>query len=240
MRDVIAVMDKGFWSPTNAKDFEALGVHYAMALKRDLPFVRLLPHSQYRKHFLYRDQPQWWRQDEWEGRTIYHYLDKKGAADEEAGYLRRIEHAKTTDERRKNEAAYRAAKPALGTLSIVTDTGLDAAQVYALHKERREIEYAFDALQNDLRGDVTWMRTREAMVGHQFIHFLALHLYSQTLDHLRRKRLLSTYSVRDVLAHLSKIMVVEVDGRDVALPVTRQTQRLVDKLEVPITQKVGL
>lgn len=52
--------------------------------------------------------------------------------------------------------------------------------------------------------------------------------------------MLSTYSVRDVLTYLTKVMVVEVDGRDVPLPVTRQTQTVLDKLEIPITQKLGL
>ena len=240
LQEVIAVMDKGFWSPDNVKAFEESNVHYAMALRRDLPIVHLASSTQYRKHFLYREHAQWWRADEWEGRTLYHYLDKRIADDEESAYLRRIETAKTTELKRKEMAAYRKARHELGTLSILTDTGIDAAQVYTLYKERREVEYAFDALQNDLRGDVTWMRSREGMAGYFFILFLSLYLYSQVLDHLKCKKLTSTYSVRDVLTYLTKIMVVEVDGRDVLLPVTRQTQTMVDKLEVPITQTLGL
>lgn len=240
LRDVIAVIDKGFWSPENVKAFEDADVHYAMALKRDLPIVDLKPHTEYRKHFLYREHAQWWRKDEWGGRTIYHYLDKRIADDEESAYLRRLEKAETESQKRKIRAAYRQARDELGTLSLLTDTGMTAAETYGVYKERREVEYAFDALQNDLRGDVTWMRTREAMVGYHFILFLALHLYSQVLDHLKRKRMLSTYSVRDVLTYLTKVMVVEVDGRDVPLPVTRQTQTVLDKLEIPITQKLGL
>jgi len=87
----------------------------------------------------------------------------------------------------------------------------------------REVEYAYDALQNELRGDVTWMRSKESMVAYHFILFLALHLYSQVLDHLKRKKMLSTYSVRDVLTYLSKVDVVEVNGKDHLLPVTKQT-----------------
>ena len=239
-QETIALMDKGFWSPKNVSAFEDMGVHYVMALRRDLPIVDLKPHSQYKKHFLYRERAQWWRQTEWDGRVIYHYLDKRIADDEESAYLRRAEKADTPEEKRKVLAAYRATRHTLGTLSLLTDAGLDAAQVYELYKERREVELAFDALQNELRGDVTWMRTREAMVGYYFVLFLALHLYSQVLDHLKRKKLLSTYSVRDILTYLSKVMVLEVDGRDVPLPVTRQTQTVLDKLECPITQNLGL
>ncbi len=43
-----------------------------------------------------------------------------------------------------------------------------------------------------------------------------------------------------MLTHLSKVMVVEEGGRDYPLPVTRQTQTILDKLERPVTQTAGL
>ena len=240
LQEVITVLDKGFWSPQNVETFEKEGVHYVMALRRDLPIVDLKPHSKYCDYFIYREHAQWWRKDEWNGRIIYHYLDKRIADDEESAYLRRVENAGTLKEKRKIQKAYRQARDSLGTLSLITDSGLTAAEAYALYKERREVEYAYDSMQNDLRGDVTWMRSRESMVGYHFILFLALHLYSQILDHLKRKNLLATYSVRDILTYLQKVVTVEVNDQDVLLPVTRQTQTVLDKLEVPITEKLGL
>ena len=240
LQEAIAIMDKGFWSPSNVKAFEDAGIHYAIALRRDLPIVRLRPHSEYRNHFLHRDQAQWWRVDDWDGRAIYHYLDKKIAAEEEAGYLRRADRVETPKKKQRVMEAYETHRDALGTLSVLTDTGMGAAEVYALIKERRDIEYAYDALQNELRADVTWMRSKEGMVGYHFIVFLALHLYAQVLDHLKRKRMLSTYSVRDVLAYLSKVDVVEVNGQTYPLAVTAQTQAVIDRLEVPITEKLRL
>lgn len=239
LQEVVAILDKGFWSPENVKAFEAEDVHYAMALKRDLPIVDLRPHTEYRDHFLYRSHAQWWRRDEVDGRIIYHFLDKKIADEQESTWLQRIQEAETPKETRKLQEAYEAARDGLGTLSVITDTGLPAAEVYALYRERRDVEYAFDSLQNDLRGDVTWMRSRESMVGYHFILFLALHLYSQVLDHLKRKKLLSTYSVRDVLVYLSKVMVLEEEGATYPLPVTRQTQVVLDKLEVPKAPSAG-
>lgn len=55
-----------------------------------------------------------------------------------------------------------------------------------------------DALQNVLGAEVTWMRSRERLQNFLFIMFVALHLYSQVLDHLKRKDLLKRYSVSDV------------------------------------------
>jgi len=240
LRDVVAVIDKGFWSPGNIEAFENAKVHYAIALRRDLPIVDLKAHTQYKDQFLYRDATQWWRKDDWDGRTIYHFLDKTVAHNEESTYMRRLEKEEDPKAKKSIERSYKEHRTGLGTLSILTDTGLDASEVYRLYKERREVEYAYDNLQNDLHADVTWMRSKESMVGFHFIMFLALHLYSQALDHLKRKGMLSTWSVRDVLTYLSKVEVVEVDGADHLLPVTKQTQTVLDRLEIPITQNIGL
>jgi hypothetical protein len=240
IQETIAVFDKGFWSSDNVKTLEDHNVHYAMALKRDLPIVNLLPHTQYRRHFQYRGEAEFWRKEEWEGRYIYHFLNKKIAADEESVYFNRIEKANDSSEKKKIRASYRDHRNGLGTLSVITDTGVGAAEVYELIKERREVEYAYDALQNELRADVTWMRSKESMMGYMFISFLALHIYSQILDHLKRKKMNSTYSVRDVLTYLSKLDVVDVNGKTYPVPVTAQTQNVINRLELPITQNLGL
>ena len=240
LQELIAVFDKGFYSPDNVKTLEDGGAHYAMALRRDLPLATPTPHTQYRRHFQYRGNAQFWRKDEIDGRTIYHYLDKKIAAEEESAYFNRIEHATGPQEKQRIHASYRKHRHSLGTLSVLTDTGLGPAETYSLIKERREVETAYDALQNELHADVTWMRSKETMTAYLFITFLALHLYSQVLDHLKRKRMLSTYSVRDVLTYLSKLDVIDVNGKTYALPVTAQTQNVIDRLELPITQNLGL
>lgn len=234
MQDIIAVMDKGFWSPTNITFLEEAGIHYAIALKRNLPIVECAPHSQYKEFFHYRKHAQWWRSKEWEGRTIYHFLDKTIADQEESTYLMRVESGETSLKQ------YRLLKNGFGTLAILTDTGLTAQKTYELYKERRDVEYAFDTLQNTLGADVTWMRSKESMQGYMFIFYVALYLYSQVLDHLKRKDMLKEFSVQDILTYLSKVCVVEVNGQLRLGEVTRQTKRVIDLLEVPITDNMGL
>jgi transposase len=234
LKDCIAVLDKGFWSLDNMRELEEGHVHYAMALRRDLPMVKHASQSKYKEYFRYRKRAQWWRSTEWEGRVIYHFLDKSIADQEESTYLELIEEKKAT------MAEYKQLRDRFGTLSIVTDTGLSAEKTYALYKERRDVEYALDTLQNTLGGENTWMRSRDSMQGFLFIMFIALHLYSQVLDHLKRKDLLKRYSVHDVLTYLSKVCVVELDGKDHLAEVTKQTKKVIDLLEVPITKKLGL
>jgi hypothetical protein len=234
LQDLTAVLDKGFWSPDNMAYLESVPVHYAMALRRNLPFLKYVPHNRYKDYFFYRNHAQWWRSLDWDKRTIYYYLDKSIAASEESNYLEKVKEGKITNNR------YAQLKNKFGTLAILTDTGLSAEEVYALYKERRDVEYAFDTLQNTLDADVTWMRSRESLQGYLFIQFAALHLYSQVLDHLKRKKLLQQYSVQDILTYLSKVNVVEVNGKDRIGEVTKQTKRVIELLEVPITEMLGL
>ena len=234
IQDTIAVVDKGFWSPGNMKCLEDADIQYAMALKRDLPSIKHASQTQYKKYFRYRKRAQWWRSSEWDGRTIYHYLDKSIADLEESTYLERVEEGRST------MTQYKRLKKRFGTLSILTDTGLSAEETYSLYKERRDVEYAFGTLQNTLGAEVTWMRSRESLQGYLFIMFIALHLYSQILEHLKRKGLLSRYSVQDVLTYLSKVCIVEMDGKDRWGEVTKQTRKVIDLLEMPITESLGL
>jgi len=234
VQNIVAVMDKGFWSPKNLKYLEESNIHYAMAMKRDLKLIKHAPQTKYKDYFWYRKRVQWWRFTEWEGRVIYHYLDKTLADHEESTYLERVEEGRST------KTDYRQMKNRFGTLSIITDAGLSAEETYALYKERRDIEYAFDTLQNTLGADVTWMRSRESLQGYLFIQFISLYLYSQVLEHLKRKDMLSQYSVQDVLTYLSKACIVEMNGKDRFGEVTKQTKKLIDLLEVPITEILGL
>lgn len=233
LRNVIVIGDKAFFSEDNVKDLEKYETHYALALRRDLPFLRYPTNSRYQKYFLYRKSAQWWLEYMWCDRRVVQYLDKQIAAEEEVAFLQRIE------EKKVSKGEYRANKNRFGTLAILTDTGLPPQRLYELYKQRREIESSFDTLKNTLEGDKTWMQSRESLQGYFFILFIALHLYSQALDHLRRKDLLKKYSVHDVLSALSKVYLICVDGQDIVAEVTKSTRELIAELEMPITQKLG-
>ena len=235
LQDIVAIMDKGFYSQSNIECLEDAEIQYAIALKRDLPIVKQAPQPKYKQYFHFKKHAQWWRTTELGGgRVIYHYLDKTLADNEESAYLARVEEGKAT------KTQYNKLKKRFGTLSIITDTGLSAKEVYVLYKERRDVEYAFEAFKKTLEADVTWMRSRESLQGYLFIQFIALHLYSQVLDHLKRKDLLERYSVQDILTYLSKVCIVEVNEKDRLGEVSRQTQKVIDLLEIPITERLGL
>lgn len=232
-KDVTIVGDKAFYSADNVEWLDGTDIHYALALRRDLSFLEYPAASRYKEYFTYRKSAQWWREYKQGDRRIVHYLDKKIAAEEEVNFLHRIEEKKAT------KTAFQKARKQFGTLAIVTDTGLEPKELYEFYKQRREIEQMFDSLKNTLDGDKTWMQSRESMQGYYFILFIALRIYCQMLDHLKRKDLLKKYSVHDVLWDLSKVYAVNVDGKELVGEVTKSTRNIIKELEVPITEKLG-
>ena len=233
LRNVIVIGDKAFFSTENVDALEFHEVNYALALPRDLEFLEHPPPSRYRRYFLHKKSPQWWREYEWGERRVVHYLDKQLAAQEEASFLGRVEQGKA------KKKDHREKKNTFGTLAILTDTGKEPKELYELYKQRREIEQCFDSLKNTLDADKTWMQSREKLQGYLFILFIAFHIYSQVLLHLHRKELNEKYSVHDVLWYLTKAYIVPVDGRDIVSENLKSTRKLVAELEVPITQKLG-
>lgn len=83
------------------------------------------------------------------------------------------------------------------------------------------------------------MQSRQSLQGYYFVLFLALSLWTQVRDHLKRKDLLEKYSVGDVLMQLGKVHEVTVADKTTVAPVSKQARDLVEALEPPITKILG-
>jgi hypothetical protein len=234
LRNVVLVGDRGFYSTANVAALEKEDVEYVLALPRDKVARPHPPHSKYKEYFVTKGQAQWWFEERLEdGRRLLFFLDKEILAAEENALLRKVvakEETKSTHRERRHE---------LGVLAVLTNTILTPEQVLELYRERVEIEVAFDALKNTLEGDKSWMQSRQSLQGYYFILFLALYLWSQIRDHLKRKDLLGKYSVGDVLMQLGKVHEVTVGATTTVAPVPKQVRKLVHALELPITKILG-
>ena len=233
LKGVIAVCDKGFYSESNLEILEKDGVHYIIGLNRGLKFLKFPSITRYKKNFLYRKSLQWYYEYDVDGRRVINYLDKVLYGDEERIFFTRIKDGDSP------KSEYNKHKNRFGTLSVITDLGIPAEKIYSLYKERKEIEYAFDALKNTIESDKTWMQSTERLRGYFFIVFISLYLYSRILEHLKRKDLLKTYSVDDVLVYLSKVYATETDYTIIPTEIPKKTKELIKKIEIPITQKLG-
>lgn len=234
LRNVVLVGDRGFYSAQNVAALETEDVEYVLAVPRDKVAVAHPPASKYEHYFVYRGRAQWWVEEKLPGgRRLLFFLDKEILAGEENALLRRVEAKEET------KSTHREHRHELGVLAILTNTVLTPQQVLELYRERVEIEVAFDALKNTLEGDKSWMQSRPSLQGYYFVLFLALYLWSQVRDHLKRKDLLEKYSVGDVLMQLGKVHEVTVGDKTTVAPVPKQVRDLVEALELPITKILG-
>ena len=87
--------------------------------------------------------------------------------------------------------------------------GSNAENIYHQYKSRNTIEVMIDAMKNVLEADKSYMHSTEALEGWLFINYLALQWYYKIYKMLQQKKLLATYSPKDLLMHLAEIKKVK-------------------------------
>jgi hypothetical protein len=93
----------------------------------------------------------------------------------------------------------------LGSISVITNTDLNAKEVYELLKGRLEIEQSFETLKNLLHADRVYMKLREA-------------------------ELLKKYSVKDLIIHLRRIYKLKIDNKWVTSEIPKTSRKIIEKL----------
>ena len=119
----------------------------------------------------------------------------------------------------------------LGTITLKTSRlELSAVEAYLLYKQRQAIEVSFRTLDTELDGDSSYMQDKDTFDGWLFLNHLSLMLANDTIEHLKRKGLNSTYSFEDVRSYLRQIHATSINGN--WIPNVRRSKigRLCDKL----------
>ena len=98
-----------------------------------------------------------------------------------------------------------------------------------------EVETAFDAFKNTLEADRSYMQNDQALEGWMFMNYLALLAYWRILKLLVKNELLSKFSIKDLLIHLSHITKIRINGQWHLAEITDKTKKLLVKLGCPIT-----
>lgn len=229
LQNVILVTDRGFYAEYNIKELEDAALLYIIPLKRYMKCLTYANDETYKQYFLFRNRFIWYREYKHKSKRITQFLDKKLRQEEETTFLHHVDKGK------KTLAEYHEQKTQFGVISILTNTDLPTKDVYNLYKKRIEIEVAFDAMKNSLDSDKTYMRSTESVRGYFFITFIALHLYSQILNHLRKKDLLKKYSVHDILMNLSKLYKIKLADKELTSEIPKKLQTILKQLDLPIT-----
>ena len=108
-------------------------------------------------------------------------------------------------------------------------------EIYAIYKERREIEQTFDFLKNLLEQDKTHMQNERSLEAWAFINHIALMLHYKLYNLLREKKLLAKFSVADFISHLKYIFKVKAGQQWLTSEISAKTAGFLGALGMHIT-----
>lgn len=237
LKDCTVIGDKGFGSNENMIKLEEEKLMYILPLRRNSANADYskLRSREYKKafdgHFFYNERPIFYYSSIQIGRKHIMFFDPKLRQHEEADYLLRLEkkYENYTIE------GFDEKQLSFGTLLMVTNTSLQPQEVYEQYKSRMEVESMFDTFKNTLLADASYMQSKESFESWVFINHIALLLYYRLLARLKKTDLLKQYSPKDILIRLGRIQKINIKGLWVTSEVNSKTQKLLEKLELPVT-----
>lgn len=235
----VVITDKGFYSEENLRLLKEEKLEYIIPLRRNSRLIDYTPiksgdRKQMDGFFKYRERFIWYYVREIGSDWVVVYLDEHLRGVEEKDYLQRIQ---THPEEYTLEGFYEK-QFSMGTLSVISNlTSLTPQTIYQYYKSRQQVEKMFNVFRNLLMADRTYMQNEEALEGWMFINTIALQWYYKIYQLLIQKNLLSKYSVRDFLIHLSEIKKVNINGQWYLAEINSKTKNLIKKLnmDIPIT-----
>jgi Transposase len=254
------VADKGFASDLNLEVIRKCGMKYLVALDRGNMYAKHsvpVNESGYDGYFTYNERPILYKNlDSGDECRTYLFYDAALGSSELADLMARAEKKNATafkakeaeDKRRENDKGvlsddeYALLKPVsleelmaghdeLGTITLKTSRlGLGAVEAYLLYKQRQAIEVSFRTLDTELDGDSSYMQDKDSFEGWLFLNHLSLMLANDTIEHLKRKGLNSSYSFEDVRSYFRQIHATSINGN--WIPNVRRSKigKLCDKL----------
>ena len=232
IKNLTVIADKGFGSKENFELLEKSGLSYIAPLRRNSEAYADARFETGNKkdfdgHFIFNTRPIW----HYSSGGVCFYLDGELRAKEEKDYCLRIEkgiEGYTGDGFLERQFKF-------GTIALKTNLRFSAQEIFCLYKERANIEQTFDFLKNLLEQDKSYVQSQRAMEGWAFINHVSLLLCYKLYNLLREKKLLSRFSVTDLITHLKYIHKIRVSDVWETSEISKKTIALLSELGIAIT-----
>ena len=265
---VTVVTDKGFASSESFEILEDSGLKYIEPLKRGNQYVSgKVPSSpsDYDDLFNYHNRAVQSKKISSEnGVDIYLFFDTQLFEDEISDLASRTEkHNNTVEASRSREAKRRsnnkgrltdeqlvelvpltvkdvlADKQEMGTITIKTNrTDLNGEQIYAIWKQRQNIEQYFKTYDDTLDYESSYMRDNSSEEAWLFLNHLSCTIGISAIEEINSIGQSKDISLKDLIQTLRKISACRIDEKWTIPPVKRSVQTLGNKLGVDLVQLV--
>jgi len=232
LENMVVVADKGFSSELNFNMLDEANIKYIIPLKRNSSLFNTSRLETGNKadldgFFMFNERPIWY----YSIMDVVVFIDNDLKVHEEKKYLNNIEkgiEGYTMDNFIKKQHKF-------GTIVIKSNASIKSQKIYNLYKERWEIEQSFDFLKNLLEQDKSFMQNEKSLESWAFINHISLMLNYKIYNLLRRKNLLSKFSVADFISHLKYIFKVKINNTWHLSEYTKKTKDFLKLLDIHIT-----
>jgi len=224
VKRIVLVADTGFYSSSNIRDLDSMGISYIIPLRRNSKLIDYSTDGE--KHFMFQDHPIFYRRYSNGDNTVYTFRNDFLKAEEEKDFIGRNEKV--------SGSMLKKARERMGTISVITNLHVSGEIVYDMLKSRTDIEQAYDTFKNTLHADRTYMRDDFQLQGWMFINFIALILHYRIYSMLKSHDMLRKYSPKDVLEHLERISKLLIGEEWKISEVPKKSRTLIEGLEIPI------
>ena len=229
IRKAVLIGDKAFYSKSNVEKLEKSGIKYVLPLNRNSSLADYGPfmsgdRTRLDGHFFFENRVVWHSARSRWGKRIITHLDPKLRAEEERDMLLRL------DGKRNLKKKFGEKQRMLGTITVITDIRGSAQEVFGLLKCRIEIETVFDAFKNTINADRTYMRDDYQLEGWMLVNFVSLMMYYRLYGLLRGCGLLSKYSPKDALMHLSRVFMLRMGEEWTLSEVPKKPRVILEKI----------
>ncbi len=234
----VVIADKGFYSQKNIDMLRSERLHFIMPLRRnhsliDYSLIRKNTFKQDDMFFEHQGRIIWYQEYTYDRMLLVTYLDESLRLMEEKDYLRRIH----THPESHSIEEYHQIKDTFGTITLITNLKRkDAQEIYHTYKSRGAIETMFDSMKNVLEADHTYMQNEQTLHGWMFINHIALQWYQSLYLELKDKDLISKYSVKDYINHLSDARMIRINDQWHLAELSSNTRKLLAKLQISIDE----
>ena len=214
------IYDRGFTDYNLLDELKVDGIHYITPLKKDSEYMDFR-WVHFKDPFIYRKRPILWGKKECDRGFVYFFEDPKVKGEQLTTLLKQVDKGEIDLKQYKNK------KKLAGVTGIISDLDKDGPEIYDLYKGREDIELVFDALNNSIDSDRSYLRSVEGVRGYYFISFIALRVYFKVLRRLREKKITSKYSVGEILLELSKVIKIkEKSGKEYYAKIPDKTENI--------------
>lgn len=260
------VADKGFASQEDFALLEERKLQYIIPIRRGNEYTKtLLPinHSTFEDVFTYNGRAVQAHKIEKDGFNVFVYYDAVLYADELADCIEcaekdnncrqkkiELEQARRTkgkgrlseeqlkELQPKNLSDVRNKNAEMGTVSIRTNqTQLNSSQVYGIYKRRQAIEQFFKTYGDTLSFEASYMRTQNTQEAWLFLNHVCAMMTMGCINSIASVDCDKQISLDDVRSSIRKITAFKIDGKWQLAPIKSKVVKLLQKLNVTVTNE---